>query len=124
MGATVKKNAGDRGNSRDLRRQAQIALLRRALLAAEDESLPHRAVCDYLKILIQMAKAEPSKSVAARGHRSGAAHCPSKADPSTATGVDEDPAAMRRLLNEAIRDIYGVEVTAAPASNADESPKA
>jgi hypothetical protein len=39
-----------------LRNLAQIAMLKRALLAAQDEGLPHKAICDYLHTLSQMAK--------------------------------------------------------------------
>ena len=39
-------------------------MLKRALLAAKDEGLPHKAICDYLHTLSQMAKLEGSGDLA------------------------------------------------------------
>lgn len=130
-GTTRRKREPARPNSRPvgsirkrttaaLRIEAQIAMLKRALLAADDEGLPHKAICDYLHTLSQMARydldTEPNR------------HAPDdeKSDVGGADGTvdkSETPprrnADIRERLRQAIADIYGI--TASPSTN-DRSP--
>lgn len=97
-----------------LRIQAQIAMLKRALLAAEDEALPHKAICDYLHTLSQMAKLE---QIAAPGARNAAAlesAMENDVHPSDAPESPQEtanPTEVRARLRQAIADIYGISVS-------------
>ena len=67
-------------------------MLKRALLAAQEEGLPHKAICDYLHTLSQMAKLESS------------------APPKPGAGADSTPASegIQDRLRQAIADVYGM----------------
>jgi len=103
-----------------LRIEAQIAMLKRALLAAEDESLPHKAICDYLQTLSQMSKLE---QVAAPGARNAALLKSSMenntqpSDESESPRETTNPIEVRAQLRQAIADIYGISVSPQAGSN-------
>lgn len=96
----AESNGSTAKSTQALRVLAQIAMLKRALRAAEDEGLPHKAICDYLHMLNQMAKLEPS-SESVDGD-SGLDENP--AEPGTA----RRPANLRERLRQVIADIYGI----------------
>lgn len=87
-------------STRALRIFAQIAMLKRALLAAQDEGLPHKAICDYLHTLSQMAKLEPI-AVTEDGDSE-------LDDVPMAHGHTRQSANIRERLRQAIADIYGI----------------
>ena len=83
-----------------LRILAQIAMLKRALRAAEDEGLPHKAICDYLHTLSQMAKLEP-RAAPEDGE-------PKWNDIPPTHGTSHQSANTRERLRQVIADIYGI----------------
>jgi len=121
--------------TKSLRQAAQIAMLRRALAAAESPDLPDKAVCDYLQTLSQMAKIEASIDVAA----SPIAQPPSVEAPGSISELkgkcnamvrNEPPvpgearAEIAALLRQAIRDIYGIDPDPTARPNQDNNPEA
>jgi len=82
-------------------------MLKRALLAADDDSLPHRAVCDYLKTLSQMAKVDGTNAIETddlQSARSGGNSNPPVAEDITARQQED----LRRQLQRTVHDIYGL----------------
>lgn len=110
-----------------LRMEAQIAMLKRALLAAEDEGLPHKAICDYLHTLSQMAKLEQVTAPGARNAAVLESAMENDVHPSDAPESPQEtanPTEVRARLRQAIADIYGISVSPEAGSSPAHSNKA
>ncbi len=89
-------------------------MLKRALLAAEDEGLPHKAICDYLHTLSQMAKLERTDELNAPYDPSRETVEEVDVHPRNAPELPQDPAMpneVRARLRQAIADIYGISLS-------------
>lgn len=104
----IKPKSLQSTSTQELRIEAQIAMLRRALLAAEEKGLPHKAVCEYLQTLSQMAKWEPASVPTRRRTRSD---IDDDAESQTVAGQMNAPKLSekaRKRLRRTIADIYGI----------------
>lgn len=102
--STRDQAAGSKGSTakstQALRILAQIAMLKRALQAADDEDLPHKAICDYLHTLSQMAKLEASAEPVVGDTEVN--------EEPAESGTARQPANIRERLRQAVADIYGI----------------
>jgi len=83
-------------------------MLKRALAAAEDDTLPHRAVCDFLKALTLLARSEKLDSNA-RSESRHSKNPQANARNSAPLGFNvRHSGDMEDRLRETVRNIYGV----------------